>query len=169
MTQPTHQTTPPARRARPLLLAAAIAVAFGAGSLVTAGGSLAAAAAGMHHPMSPGGGAMHMDPAHMDRVLTEAGATAEQKARIHTIMKGGLAAMGPLHGKLSDTHRQVHDILMAPSVDRAALERLRAERIADIDQASKVMVAALADSAEVLTPAQRAKLGAAMAERHAKP
>ena len=31
---------------------------------------------------------------------------------------------------------------------------------------SKVMVTALADSAEVLTPAQRAKVGAAMAARH---
>jgi len=39
--------------------------------------------------------------------------------------------------------------------------------MADIDHATKVMVGAMADAAEVLTPAQREKLGAMMAQHHA--
>lgn len=150
-------------RLTPLLIAGALAVSFGAGAV---GATVApeAAAAARHHA---GGAAMHaMGGAHLDKLLNEAGASAEQKARIKQITSRAFGSMKPLHGRMHDTHKAAHDILTAPQVDRAALERLRAERMADFDQTSKVMVAALADSAEVLTPAQRAKLAAAMAAKH---
>jgi Spy/CpxP family protein refolding chaperone len=71
-----------------------------------------------------------------------------------------------VHQRLAGAHGDIHRLLAAPTVDRAALEQLRAARIADIDQASKVMIQAMADAADVLSPAQRQKLGAVMAQHH---
>jgi Spy/CpxP family protein refolding chaperone len=117
--------------------------------------------------MGHGGHGSHGDMrAEMDQMLTQVDATPEQKAKIHGIMKGAFETLKPMHGTLQQTHRDLHGLLTAPTIDRAALERLRAARLADADQASRVLVKALADSAEVLRPEQRAKLGELMAERH---
>ena len=45
------------------------------------------------------------------------------------------------------------------TIDRAALEQLRAERLADAELISKSLVGALADMAEVLSPEQREAFG----------
>jgi Spy/CpxP family protein refolding chaperone len=115
------------------------------------------------------GGAAHgglhaMGAEHLDKLLDEAGASADQKARIHEIMKRAFEGMKPMHGGMEQAHAE----LTAPTIDRAALERLRARHIAQIDQASRTMVSAMADAAEVLTPAQRARLRAAMQTRRAE-
>ena len=164
--------TSPVRR---LLLGAAFAATFAAGGLVLppAASAMQEAMAheGMMHegmgPMAEAHGDMHaMVHAHVARMLAVAEATPEQKARIHEILKSAFEQVMPLHQKLASTHRDLHRILFAPAIDRAALEQLRAERMADVDQASRVLVQALADAAEVLTPAQRARVAAAMAEEH---
>ena len=49
----------------------------------------------------------------------------------------------------------MHKLLTANTIDRAALEKVRAERLAEADRVSKELVNALADVAEVLTPEQR--------------
>jgi Spy/CpxP family protein refolding chaperone len=72
-----------------------------------------------------------------------------------------------VHERLAATHGQIHRLLAAPTVDRAALEQLRAARMADMDQASKVLVQAMADAADVLDARQREKLGTMMAQHHA--
>jgi Spy/CpxP family protein refolding chaperone len=160
------------RKLRPMLLGAAFACVF------VGGGALAAGAAAAHPGhgggatmmMGPGGhGGMHaMGAEHLGKLLDEAGASAEQKAKIHEIMQRGLGGMKPMHGQMQQAHAEIHDLLTAPTIDRAALERLRAQHIAEMDRASRGMVAALADAAEVLTPAQRAKLRAAMQAHHAE-
>jgi Spy/CpxP family protein refolding chaperone len=48
--------------------------------------------------------------------------------------------------------------LTAPTIDRTAIERLRAEQIALADTASKRIAQALADATEVLNPEQRRKI-----------
>jgi Spy/CpxP family protein refolding chaperone len=58
----------------------------------------------------------------------------------------------------ADAHKRAHELLLQPTMDRAALEALRAEQIASADEASKKLVQFLADAADVLTPEQRAKL-----------
>ena len=147
---------------RGLMLAAAFAATFFAGGVIMSG---PAAFAMEHVVMSHG--AMHARmQAHVDKMLTGVDATADQKTRIHTILKSAMESVTPLHERLMATHRDLHQILMAPTIDRAALEQLRAARLGDFDQASKVLVGAIADAAEVLTPTQRAKLGAMMAEHH---
>ena len=151
---------------RGLLLGAAFAATFAAGAL--AGTGLPALALGMAMDHAGGmHGHMHgMAEAHVDKMLTEIGASADQKEKIKAIMHRGFEQVGPIHQKLESAHGDLHRILTAPTIDRAALEQLRAERVGDMDQASKVLVQTLADAAEVLTPEQRAKLAAHMAEHH---
>jgi Spy/CpxP family protein refolding chaperone len=66
--------------------------------------------------------------------------------------------MRPVFRDFRDTHEAVAEIIAAPTIDRAAAEKLRSERIAAIDAASRKMTTALVEAAEVLTPEQRAKL-----------
>jgi Spy/CpxP family protein refolding chaperone len=165
MTDPIERRAGLVRRAA---LGAAVAVSFVAGAATVSAFPAAAETAAAY--MSHGGhGGMHARAAaHLDRMLTEVDATPDQKARIHAIMQGAFESLKPMHGGLEQTQRDLHALLTAPTIDRAALERLRVARMADADQAGKVLVKALADSAEVLRPDQRAKLGELAAGHHAR-
>ena len=54
--------------------------------------------------------------------------------------------------------RQAALLLTQPTVDRAALEALRAEQLQLAVDGSKRLVQALADVADILTPAQKGQL-----------
>lgn len=96
---------------------------------------------------------------HMIRHLAvELGANAEQQEKLGAIAKSTIKDLLPVREKMVAARRQGRDLLTQPTVDRAALEKLRAEQIATADGASKRLVQALADAAEVLTPEQRKKL-----------
>jgi protein CpxP len=151
--------------ARRVLLGAAFAATFVTGGLTGSGAIAWAADMAQSHAM--GHGDMHaMMGAHIDEMLAKLDATPEQSSRIHAILKDAMTGMGPVHERLAGAHGEIHRLLTAPTIDRGALEQLRAARIADLDQASKVLVKAMADAAEVLSPAQRAKLGTMMAQHH---
>jgi Spy/CpxP family protein refolding chaperone len=103
--------------------------------------------------MSPA--AMH---AHIDKMVEQcaADASADQKQRLVAIANAALADLGPVHEQFRQAHAQAHALLMAPTIDRAALEQWRAAQIHRIDFMSQRVVAAVEDGAEVLTPEQRA-------------
>jgi protein CpxP len=112
----------------------------------------------------PGGG--RFDPAraaeradHMVRhIAVEIDATADQQQKLRDIAKNAVKDMLPLREKMAATRQQARDLLLGQTVDRAAIEKLRSERIATMDALSKRMTQALTDAAEVLTPEQRHKL-----------
>lgn len=152
------------RQLRRWLVGLAVAGSFVAGGITLPVLAASAEDAAMSGAMHMGGhGDMHaMMARHLDKMLTAVDATPDQKSRIMAILGGAMKSMGGTHAKMHDAMNRFHAVLTAPAIDRGALENLRATEIADLDAASKTMVAAIADAAEVLTPGQRAKLSTMM-------
>jgi Spy/CpxP family protein refolding chaperone len=92
-------------------------------------------------------------------VAIELDATPEQQQKLEAIVKGAVTDLAPLRDKARATHQKVRELLTATTVDRAAIEKLRAEQVATMDTLSKRIAQAVGDAAEVLSPDQRRKLG----------
>lgn len=135
--------------------AIALVAAFGGVTAVGASPAVRAMHAGGPHAMS----GMPME-AHLHAYLQEALADAspEQKASVTRILRDAHGDLAPLHEQLRQGHLRAHQLLTAPAIDRAALEELRVQQMQLMDQATRRMLAAVEDAAEVLTPAQRARL-----------
>lgn len=154
------QTTSPAGKRRVLI-----------GSLV--GGAIVALAgvAFAHGSRTMHGGGMGFDHVsdhfrdHVEHVLEEVDATPEQQSQVKAIVESAAKDIEALRAQHGSAHRELHGILTAPAIDRARLEILRAGHVEALDLASKRCVTALADAADVLTPAQRAQFGEKMAKR----
>lgn len=86
-------------------------------------------------------------------------ASSEQKQKINTIAQKAADDIFPLRQKHIEARKQVLDTLAASSVDRAKLEALRADQMKLAETATRRVTDAVADIADVLTPAQRADLG----------
>lgn len=142
-----------------------------AGAVLLLGGTGAfvyARDAGWHHGW---GGGMHGEfiadriEGRVDDVLSNVDATAEQKAQVTSILQAAASDVHALAEQHSAIHRRLHEVLSAETVDRAALETVRADGLLLADQASKRLLDGIADAAEVLSPEQRAAL-AQRAEQH---
>jgi len=88
----------------------------------------------------------------------ELDANQEQQIKIANIAKAAVADLRPLREKAVGTRSQAISLLTAPTIDRTAIESLRAEQVGLAETASKRIAQALADAAEVLTPEQRRKV-----------
>jgi Spy/CpxP family protein refolding chaperone len=60
--------------------------------------------------------------------------------------------------KAQAARTQARELLTQPSINRAEIERFRAEQLSLADAASRRFSQALADAAEILTPEQRRKI-----------
>ena len=161
------------RSRRGALLLALVAVALLAG--IT--GNLLSKAFGQgdswHHIGWHDGGVFggSLSPAQIDdridrmtkHMAIELDATADQQVKVANILKAAVADLRPLHEKAHATRAQAVALLTAPTIDRSAIERLRAEKIELAETASKRIAQALADVADVLSPEQRRKLANWMA------
>jgi protein CpxP len=125
-------------------------VALGAGGL--------AAAAGAHGWMRGGGPRIERIQAMAERTLDSVGATSDQIAKVHDIIAGAYNDMQPMREKRAEFRKQMIELLKAPTLDAAAIEKARADHIADLDAASKRLSKAVTDVAGVLTPDQRVKV-----------
>lgn len=119
-----------------------------------------------HISWHDGGFLGRLSPAQIDdridrmtkHMAIELDATAEQQAKLATIAKAAVADLRPLQEKARAARAQAVTLLTAPSIDRSAIERLRAENVGLAETASKRITQALADAAEVLSPEQRRKV-----------
>ena len=91
-------------------------------------------------------------------LAVDANATPEQSARLTEIAKSAAVELAPMREKAKEARKRAMAILGSPTVDRAALERLRAEQLEAMDAGSRRLTKAIADAAEVLTPEQRKQL-----------
>jgi Spy/CpxP family protein refolding chaperone len=92
-------------------------------------------------------------------VAIELDATPEQQQKLEAIVKSAVTDLAPMRDKVRTTHQKVRELLTAPSVDRAGIEKLRAEQVATMDTLSKRIAQAVGDAADALTADQRRKLG----------
>lgn len=111
-----------------------------------------------------------LSDAHVERMLQhfyiEIEATEAQKQRLAPIVKNAVKELAPLREKFRAARAQALELLTGERVDPAALESLRAEQIALADDASRRFTRALAEAAQVLTPAQRKELAERLERRH---
>jgi len=98
-------------------------------------------------------------------VSIEIDGTPEQEQQIIAIMRTAAKEMRPLREQMQATRLELQALLTAETVDRAALEALRASRLAEAYRISKTLVGAVADVAETLTPEQHETLQALIRER----
>jgi protein CpxP len=99
------------------------------------------------------------------RFASRVDATPEQQQKLIAIAKDAAKDIVPMREKLRSAGKQALEITSAPTIDRAAMERLRAEQVALADSVSKRITQALADAADVLTPEQRQKVAGRLNER----
>jgi protein CpxP len=94
----------------------------------------------------------------------EIDASNDQQDKLRGIVRGLVQDLLPMREKAMAARERGRTLLTQPSIDRAAIEALRAEQMALADGASRRLAQALGDAADVLTPEQRRKLDERLAE-----
>jgi protein CpxP len=151
---------------------AAIATVVAAGATAIGVGATAVGVTAFAHGRGHGG--WHrgdflggpLDPAALDQrvdrmlkhLYVEIDATDAQKQALAPIVKDAARDLLPLRASLRTGRQRAIDLLSQPTIDRAALEALRADQLRWTEDASKRLTQALADVADVLTPEQRREL-----------
>jgi periplasmic protein CpxP/Spy len=165
----TAESQPPAprrrRAARWLLLATLVLTA-------ALTGAAASRAFSQHYWHGPSFMGPPFDPARAedraDRAVRHLGieidASNEQQDKLRGIVTGLVRDLLPMREKALAARERGRTLLTQPSIDRAAIEALRAEQLALADGASRRLAQALGDAAEVLTPEQRRRLDERLAE-----
>jgi len=97
-------------------------------------------------------------------MLSRIDATPAQKAKVAHIAREAAQSLYPLRGHQRSARARAVQILAAPTVDRGALEHLRSEQVALVDEASRCITRAMADAAETLDAGQRAQLANALSQ-----
>jgi Spy/CpxP family protein refolding chaperone len=135
-----------------------------AGLLVGAG-ILAVTGSGFARSGGPGGFMHGYAEYRIEKALDDMDASKDQTDRIMKIFDDTRTDLMPMFGGFRDTRESLSALIGASSIDREAIEKLRVERMMAMDAASKRVVTAIADAAEVLTPEQRKELVEKLHER----
>jgi protein CpxP len=138
------------------VIALAFGIAIGAGGLaIGAGMDQFGWRQGMHLAMIQQGAA---------RMLDAIGANATQEAKVHDIIAAKFAEIAPDPKQHEAMRKQALDLLSAPTIDRDAVEKMRVQAVANFDAKSKLLVGAVLEIADQLTPPQRTELAAHLNE-----
>ena len=93
-----------------------------------------------------------------ERIASEVKATPEQRGKLTAIAQAAVKDLLPMREAMHDARKQARELFVQPSIDRAALEKLRSDQIANADAMSKRLSLALGEAADILTPEQRKQL-----------
>jgi periplasmic protein CpxP/Spy len=100
--------------------------------------------------------------ARADRMIrhlaVEIDATNDQQDKLKAIVHATVKDVLPVREKMLAARATARELFTQPTIDRAALEKLRADQIATHEAVSKELVQAVADAADALTPEQRRKI-----------
>jgi len=110
------------------------------------------APAGAMGAFGDGGGFMAF---RMQRILNAVGATDSQKGQIKAIWGGLRPQLQALHQQHAQLHQQIEQAISAPTIDPAAVEKLRQQQVQLLDKTSSVVTQGIVATAQVLTPDQR--------------
>lgn len=94
----------------------------------------------------------------LDRVLTEVGASEDQKSKLKALVTSTVDEVRPDREARKAMRDEIIKLIEAPTIDRNAIEALRAKQMAQFEERSKTIAKAVADAAEILEPDQRRKL-----------
>ena len=165
-----NQSTQPASQSQRRVVRRRLVIGGAAALVLAAGGAAAARAWTVHHfhPhvawSSTQAIPVDLVEQRIDHILKSVDATPDQQAKLHAIVEAAVKDLDPIRQQLAGTRKEMAALLGAPQIDRAAVEQLRSQRVAEMDQASKRMTQALLDAADVLTPEQRKTLADKAAE-----
>lgn len=156
--RPLQQPTGARTRSFAIVAVLTCGLALGAGSLALGVSNLAAAAQEASHSGWRAGLRLAFIQRAAALLLDSVGATAAQESKAHDIIAATFTDLASDPKEAEALRKQALDLLGAPSIDRAAVEKLRAEVVARFDAKSKKIVGGALDIVDELTPAQRAQL-----------
>lgn len=110
--------------------------------------------------------ATHVAEFVVNRIMSEVKADDAQKLKARAIADATAGDLKELAMQHRESHTALVAILSEPTLDRAKLEALRAKTAQSLDESSKRISVAMADLADVLTPAQRLQLVERMERNH---
>ena len=154
---PSLSATPNEQRRSLATRAVLIAAALLGGLAVAAGGLAYAATLD-----SRGDGRLGHRLERVQRVvhgaLDSVGATVAQEDKVHDVIAKGFASLASGGMDRVAMRKQVLDLVRSPTIDRVAIEKVRAEQVARFDENSKAVTGMVLDAADQLTADQRASL-----------
>jgi Spy/CpxP family protein refolding chaperone len=144
----------PRKSRRKILIATLVGVPL---ALLLGAGFLHAQHFVQHHAHSaPAAPLIHSE--HVHAMLAKVGASADQQARIDGFLQIATEEMQAAQDRLGKAHRELAEMLLAPTVDQGQIEILRTGQMLALDATSQRLVAVIRDAVLVLTPEQRATL-----------
>lgn len=169
-----------ARRSTSLVIAGVLAAALGAVAIPAKAddglddvaafmdGGMRGAAGGHGMRVGHGGHGGHgMHGRMIERMLDLVNASADQRSRIKSILETAHKDLKTQREAARPLHEQMRSVFTQPNIDARAAETLRAQMSAQRDAASKRMLQARLEVANVLTPEQRKLVAERLAQRRA--
>jgi Spy/CpxP family protein refolding chaperone len=101
----------------------------------------------------------------MQKVLEKVNATDAQRAQIKGIWEGLRPQLKTTHEQHLALRKQITEAMTAPTIDPAAIEKLRQQSVQLMDRSSTIMTRGFVESAKVLTPEQRKQVAEELAKR----
>src|SRR5262249_24955325 len=101
----------------------------------------------------------------VQRMLDSVGASDAQKQQIKAIFDAAKPQEQSIHQQHAALRKQIEAALTAPTIDSAAIEKLRQQSVQLMDKGSAVFTPSMVAAAKVLTPDQRKQIAEKIQER----